>query len=71
MTTPVKYPQPPVELVGAVEAFLYDCTPAEGCGVCTALIAELEEAMKADRWSAAYDAAAEVRNHPHEKGGRR
>ncbi len=71
MTTPLKYPQPPVELPGAVEAFLYDCAPTEACGVCTALVKELEEAKAAQRWSDAYDAAAEVRNHPHEKRGRR
>ncbi|MFD7536447.1 hypothetical protein [Streptomyces sp. NPDC059819] len=63
MTTPLKYPQPPVELPGAVEAFLYDCTPADGCGVCVALVRELAEAKAAKRWSDAYDAAAEVRNH--------
>ncbi|MGW2484029.1 hypothetical protein ACWCWQ_29830 [Streptomyces sp. NPDC001571] len=63
MTTPAKYPQPPVELAGAVEAFLYDCTPADGCGVCTALIAELEAAKRTKKWSKAYEAAAEVRNH--------
>ncbi|MFI5703761.1 hypothetical protein ACIA78_27410 [Streptomyces xanthochromogenes] len=63
MTTPAKYPQPPVELAGAVEAFLYDCTPADGCGVCTALMRELEETKKAKEWSKAYEAAAEIRNH--------
>lgn len=65
MTTPFTYPRPPVELAGAVEAYLYDCTPAKGCGVCAALVRELAEAKAAQRWSAAYDAAAEVRNHPH------
>lgn len=63
MTTPAKYPQPPVELAGAVEAFLYDCTPTDGCGVCNALVSELKEAKKARAWSKAYEAAAEVRNH--------
>ncbi|MEU9102401.1 hypothetical protein [Streptomyces sp. NPDC048361] len=69
MTTPFKYPQPPVELAGAVEAYLYDCTPVEGCGVCTALARELREARVAKKWSVAYDAAAEVRNHPHAQRG--
>jgi hypothetical protein len=64
MTNPLKYPQPPVELAGAVEHYLYGCTPAEGCGVCTALVRELEDAKQAKNWTAAYDAAAEVRNHP-------
>ncbi|MFE9409618.1 hypothetical protein ACFYN0_12630 [Streptomyces sp. NPDC006704] len=65
MTSPLKYPRPPVELAGAVEAYLYGCAPADGCGVCAALARELEEAKAAEKWSAAYDAAAEVRNHPH------
>ncbi|AYG83864.1 hypothetical protein DWB77_06065 [Streptomyces hundungensis] len=69
MTSPLKYPRPPVELAGAVEAYLYDCTPVEGCGVCAALVKELGEAKAAEKWSAAYDAAAEVRNHPHAAKG--
>ncbi|MFD7165588.1 hypothetical protein [Streptomyces violascens] len=68
MTNPMKYPQPPVELAGAVEHYLYDCTPAEGCGVCAALVVELTDAKKAKKWSAAYDAAAEVRNHANHAG---
>ncbi|WP_438291782.1 hypothetical protein [Streptomyces sp. HUAS TT7] len=64
MTNPTKYPQPPVELAGAVEAYLYDCEPDSNCGVCTALARELDEARAAKDWSRAYDAAAEVRNHP-------
>ncbi len=67
MTGPIKYSQPPVELAGAVDAYLYDCSPVEGCGVCTALVQELAEAKQAKDWSAAFDAAAEVRNHPHER----
>ncbi|MBX7471426.1 hypothetical protein K1Y80_35790 [Streptomyces sp. MAG02] len=71
MTNPAKYPRPPVELPGVVETYLYDCAPADGCGVCAALVKELEEARTAKGWSAAYEAAAEVRNHPHAKRGRR
>ncbi|MFE4856984.1 hypothetical protein [Streptomyces sp. NPDC056670] len=63
MTTPLKYPQPPVVLPGAVEDYLYGCEPADGCGVCNALVSELKEAKKAREWSKAYEAAAEVRNH--------
>ncbi|AYG82455.1 hypothetical protein DWB77_04631 [Streptomyces hundungensis] len=65
MAAPLRYPRPPVELAGAVEAYLYDCTPGKGCGACAALVRELAEARAAKQWSAAYDAAAKVRNHPH------
>ncbi|MFG2717113.1 hypothetical protein ACGFW5_02215 [Streptomyces sp. NPDC048416] len=67
MTNPTSYPQPPVHLPGAVDAYLYGCSPAAGCGVCAALAKELEEARAAHKGSAAYDAAAEIRNHPHRK----
>ncbi|MFE9401803.1 hypothetical protein ACFYNY_08510 [Streptomyces sp. NPDC006530] len=63
MTTPLNYSQPPLELADAVEDHLYGCAPAEGCGVCAALAQELAEAREGGRWSAAYDAAAEIRNH--------
>lgn len=69
MTNPTQYLQSPVVLPGAVEAYLYDCEPATGCGVCAALVGELESAREAKSWRKAYDAAAEVRNHPH--AGRR
>ncbi|MFD7162082.1 hypothetical protein [Streptomyces violascens] len=35
------------------------------CGVCTALAEELKQAREAKEHSKAYDAAAEIRNHPH------
>jgi hypothetical protein len=65
MTNPPTYPQPAVELAGFVEDYLYGCDPAAGCGVCTALAKELTEARQAKAHSKAYDAAAEIRNHPH------
>jgi hypothetical protein len=65
MTEPRTYPQPPVELAAFVDDYLYGCDPVEGCGVCTALSAELSEAREAKEWGSAYDAAAEIRNHPH------
>ncbi|WP_199831809.1 hypothetical protein [Streptomyces sp. ERV7] len=41
------------------------CAPAAGCGVCTAPAAELSEAREAKDHGKAYDAAVEIRNHPH------
>lgn len=70
MTDPIPYPQPPVELPGAVEAYVYDCAPDRTCGVCVALAGELRAARAASKWSAAYDAAAEIRNHPHGRRGK-
>ncbi|AYG83290.1 hypothetical protein DWB77_05486 [Streptomyces hundungensis] len=69
MTDPRTYPQPAIELAGFVDDYLYGCTPAAGCGVCTALSAELSEARKAKQHGKAYDAAAEIRNHPHPSRG--
>ncbi|MGW2818635.1 hypothetical protein [Streptomyces sp. NPDC001415] len=65
MTNPPTYPQPAVELAGFVEDYLYGCEPAAGCGVCAALAKELAGARAAGVYSKAYDAAAEIRNHPH------
>ncbi|MFI6688917.1 hypothetical protein [Streptomyces sp. NPDC050485] len=64
MADPIKYQRPPVELAGAMDAYLYGCTPAEDCGVCASLMHELDDAKKAEDWGKAYDAAAAVRNHP-------
>ncbi|MFI6471820.1 hypothetical protein ACIBL5_16425 [Streptomyces sp. NPDC050516] len=69
MTNPIRYPQRPVELAGAVDDYLYGCDPEDGCGVCAALAKQLEAAKRAKDWGKAYDAAAEVRNHPHPKKG--
>ncbi|MFD7163091.1 hypothetical protein [Streptomyces violascens] len=65
MTNPRSYPQPAVELAAFVDDYLYGCSPVAGCGVCTALSAELSEARKANDHGTAYDTAAEIRNHPH------
>lgn len=65
MTNPRTYPQPAVELVAFVDNYLYGCDPVAGCGVCTALAAELSEARRTQDHGKAYDAAAEIRNHPH------
>ncbi|MFI6051691.1 hypothetical protein ACIBCO_16575 [Streptomyces violascens] len=65
MTNPPTYPQPAVELAAFVEEYLYGCAPAVACGVCAALAKELATARAAQEHSRAYDAAAEIRNHPH------
>ncbi|MFE9403708.1 hypothetical protein ACFYNY_18225 [Streptomyces sp. NPDC006530] len=65
MTDPPTYPQPAVELADFVEEYLYGCSPAPGCGVCAALAKELAGARAQREYSRAYDAAAEIRNHPH------
>ncbi|MEU3374548.1 hypothetical protein ABZ734_29415 [Streptomyces sp. NPDC006660] len=65
MTEPRTYPLPAVVLAEFMEDYLYGCTPVAGCGVCTALAAELARAREAKEHREAYDAAAEIRNHPH------
>ncbi|MEU1077432.1 MULTISPECIES: hypothetical protein [unclassified Streptomyces] len=65
MTERRTYPEPAVELAGFVEDYLYGCSPVAGCGVCTALAAELATAREAKDHGKAYEAAAEIRNHPH------
>uniref|UniRef100_A0AAU2V7Z6 Uncharacterized protein n=1 Tax=Streptomyces sp. NBC_00003 TaxID=2903608 RepID=A0AAU2V7Z6_9ACTN len=64
-TSPRTYPQPPIELAGFVDNYLYGCAPAPECGVCAALAEELATARRGKEHSRAYDAAAEIRNHPH------
>jgi hypothetical protein len=64
-TNPRTYPQPAVELAGFVDNYLYGCVPVPECGVCEALAKELAEARLAKEYNRAYDAAAEIRNHPH------
>ncbi|WP_053730798.1 hypothetical protein [Streptomyces sp. WM6378] len=64
-TSPRTYPQPPIELAGFVENYLYGCAPVAECGVCAALAEELAAARRDKEYSRAYDAAAEIRNHPH------
>lgn len=63
--SPRTYPQPPIELAGFVENYLYGCAPVAECGVCAALGGELAAARRDKEYSKAYDAAAEIRNHPH------
>ncbi|WP_406507152.1 hypothetical protein [Streptomyces sp. NBC_00212] len=65
MTSPRTYPLPAVELAGLVDDYLYGCQPVADCGVCTALAAELTGAREAKDHGTAYDAVAEIRNHPH------
>jgi hypothetical protein len=64
-TNPRTYHQPAVELAGFVDNYLYGCVPVTECGVCVALAKELAEARLAKEHNRAYDAAAEIRNHPH------
>uniref|UniRef100_A0AAU2V930 Uncharacterized protein n=1 Tax=Streptomyces sp. NBC_00003 TaxID=2903608 RepID=A0AAU2V930_9ACTN len=66
MADPRTYPRSAVELAAFVDDYLYGCDPAAGCGVCAALARELAAARKADEHGKAYDAAAEIRNHPHQ-----
>lgn len=70
MTNPQTYPQPAVELAGFVDDYLYGCAPVADCGVCAALVRELTEARDAKEHSKAYDAAKEIRNHPHQVKGK-
>jgi hypothetical protein len=63
---PIRYQTAPVEL--PIDPWLLNGTPAEGCKVCEALAEQREHALKLGNQGAAFDAAAEIRNHPH--GGR-
>ncbi|WSZ87085.1 hypothetical protein OG584_21885 [Streptomyces sp. NBC_00859] len=45
--------------------------PAPGCGVCGALVSQRQTARDRGDLSAAADADAEIRNHPHRTRGRR
>ncbi|WP_371653396.1 MULTISPECIES: hypothetical protein [unclassified Streptomyces] len=65
MTNPRTYPQQRAELPKRVHDYLYGCDPVAACGVCAALATELAEAREATEYGKAYDAAAEIRNHPH------
>ncbi|MCX5203002.1 hypothetical protein OG897_16295 [Streptomyces sp. NBC_00237] len=45
-----------------IDPYLYGCTPAPGCGVCTALAKQLDKGKTHEE---RFDAATEIRNHPH------
>ncbi|MGW1867372.1 hypothetical protein ACWCPS_17615 [Streptomyces mauvecolor] len=58
-------PRPAIGPAGFIDDYLYSCEPVPNCGVCTALASELKQAREAPGHGKAYDAAAEIRNHPH------
>lgn len=51
MTSPIRYSQPPVEL--SVDRWLLEDEAAVGCGVCSALVLQREEARQRNDWAAA------------------
>ena len=63
MTTPRGTQESPIEL--EIDPWLYGCNPVDGCGVCTALANQL---ANAETHEERFDAAREIRNHPHERG---
>lgn len=54
----------PVEL--PLDGWLYGYTVSPECGVCKALDRQFAEAEKHKDHRAMYQAAAEIRNHPHD-----
>jgi hypothetical protein len=62
MTTPRGIQEAPVVL--EIDPWLYGCNPADGCGVCAALANQL---ANAETHEERFDAAREIRNHPHER----
>ncbi len=49
-------------VVLSIEPWLYGFSAAPGCGVCSALVQQFE---KAETHEDKFDAAREIRNHPH------
>lgn len=63
MSEPTRYSTPPVDL--PIDPWLLEGIPVNGCGVCMALARQRKEALTRSDRSKAYEAAAEIRNHPH------
>lgn len=63
MTEPTRYQQEPVEL--PIDPWLLEGTPVNGCDVCMALARQRKVALDRGDRSKAFEAAAEIRKHPH------
>ncbi|MFJ8312190.1 MULTISPECIES: hypothetical protein [unclassified Streptomyces] len=48
----------------SLDAWLYQADPVDGCDGCSAAMARLEAAMRANDATARFNASADVRNHP-------
>jgi hypothetical protein len=65
MTEPSRFPAPPVEL--PTDPWLIEGTPVNGCDVCRALTRQRKAALDRGDRSKAFEAAAEIRKHPHRR----
>ncbi|MFE9612858.1 hypothetical protein [Streptomyces sp. NPDC006012] len=63
MSEPTRYQQKSVEL--PIDPWLLEGTPVNGCGVCIALARQRKEALERGEGAKAFEAAAEIRQHPH------
>ena len=66
MTTPQRYPGPPVDL--PLDNWLYEANPREGCTECASALAELDRAKKSRNASARFEAARKIRHCAHGAG---
>jgi hypothetical protein len=63
VSKPKTYPGDPVEL--PLDPWLLEGTPVNGCDVCMVLARERRDALSRGDSTKAFEAAAEIRKHPH------